>query len=245
MAILSLDSVIISDATKKELAEWFQDKEQIRTAISAFLAGIPKRPRPAIPVDEMPYLYASTPISTGKKLIEGLLRHSYPSKEEFRKQDDEAYRTEVLIPNIEDGNEFSLDCEKKFDKVFAPSRFAGGMRWKDAQYMVFYRPVVERGCWGMAFNARAGFTWSTGCIEELGMGLEHEKKLYVWNGPDQFSPLDGQAVIEEIYHNMEIIREVTGEIPLRFAEYWLDVAVRVGSAQNQNDIKKLAQIKNG
>ncbi|MGV8086939.1 MAG: hypothetical protein ACP5N1_04875 [Candidatus Woesearchaeota archaeon] len=238
MSIITLDNITISNETKNEIDLWIADKEQIRTAISAMMAGIKKDEKP-------PYLYASTPISTGRRLLEAMAKYGYKSKEDFMKKDIASYRNEVLIPNIQDGNEFSEDCEKNYGLVFAPSKFAGGMRWKDIQYMVFYRPVVEKSCWGMIFNNRAGFCASTGCIEEFSMGLEHKKKILSWDGPGKFKELDLQFVIDESLKYLQLIREVTGEVPTRFAEYWLDAAVRVGGTQNQTDIKKLAEIKKG
>lgn len=242
MTIITLDNIQISDATKQIVDQYFDDKEQIRVAISTITATIPKGAKPL--------LYASTAISTGRRLLEALQKFKYTSKEEFMKKDIETYRKEVLIPNIQDGNEFALDCEKfaaerESSYIFAPSKFAGGMRWKDIQYMVFYRPIVEKYCWGMIFNKRSGFAASTGCLEEFSMGLEHNKELFVWDGPGNIYAADPQVVIDEAFKYLQLICEVTGQVPTRFAEYWLDAAVRVGGTQSQTDIKKLAEFKKG
>jgi hypothetical protein len=126
-------------------------------------------------------IYTSVPISTGKNLYNALKKHNYRSREEFKLKNIEAYYKEVRDVNVKSAIEFAEELRKQNKVVINPGDF-DKQDWQDTTYMIYWEQVIDKYIDEIHFNQ--DYHYSTGCVEELLLGMVMDKKLFHRNGSE-------------------------------------------------------------
>lgn len=126
-------------------------------------------------------LYASAPVTSGERLYELMKELKLASPDDVKRLHREIFAERIMRPNIADGVQFANDLRKKgFRLVIAPGAFfAKG--WAQEHYMSLWRQVIERYVRTVAFAP--GWQWSNGCVEELLIAIQNEKRIFLGHEP--------------------------------------------------------------
>lgn len=117
-------------------------------------------------------LYASVPITTGKRFYEVLEKYGVKNLEDLLAKNKDVFFAEIIKPNIECGNDFANGLAKKLGAtVIAPSVFeAKKQRWGQDEYMfLWYRFLEERV---KEIHLMPFPNYSNGSAKEMVRGIE-------------------------------------------------------------------------
>lgn len=153
--------------------------EQIRSAIDCYAStmGWKKHRKDAR------IAYASSPITSGPRMYQLMERLGVTSRDRIPQN---VFQTEVVIPNIDAGEEFAQQIRdtKQYATVISPATFFA-KRWKQEHYMTLWRVVIENFPTAVHYsNSTSEWTqlpawaYSDGCAEEYDIGLASGKQLF-------------------------------------------------------------------
>lgn len=149
---------------------------QIRLTISTFRTMDPQGPGSDVVRHRKGVMYASYPITSGKRLYLAMLKLGFKTADEFRRQAPERFRRLVLQPNIKEGHRFGNWLrDKGWPLTIVPSSLYA-RDWNQEHYMSLWRQVI------IIFSRTVGldeeeFPFSMGSAEEFVIGLQHRKRL--------------------------------------------------------------------
>jgi hypothetical protein len=151
--------------------------------------------------------YFSSPITTGKRFYEQMLKLGLKKVGELKK--DPCFWNNVMSPNINKGKAF-VEMLKREDKntIFIyPGNFHAN-DWEQEHYLIFWKKVINNYANQIIFNK--DWFYSDGCVEEYLFGLEKQKQnkdfamKFVSN--HNLRILDKQASEEKIWKAISYIR---------------------------------------
>lgn len=138
-------------------------------------------------------IYASTPITTGKRYYDVFEQYGVHTKEELEKIAPGAFLKEIVYPNVEDGKEFG--DELRFNlvaQVIVPAMFSSLADWEEEDYMAYWDEAIGQSAQTICFND--GWEYSNGCTEEFLVGLRERKELYNRKS-EPLTPKEGVSLI--------------------------------------------------
>ncbi|MBI4016488.1 MAG: hypothetical protein HY363_02225 [Candidatus Aenigmarchaeota archaeon] len=159
--------------------------------------------------------YASSPITTGLRMYELFKARGVKSVDELNKIDPAIMRKEIMIPNIESGENFAqeLRSAKQYAAVICPSTFfARG--WTQEHYMSLWERVIENFATKVHFND--SWQYSNGCVEEYLIGLRTGKFLYEGTS---VTPLEPKEALSKIKQALLEISEIGADIKQMYTAY--------------------------
>ena len=120
-------------------------------------------------------VYASAPVTSGRRLYQAMAEYSITSPLEFRKAHPDLFKAIILKKNIRDGQRFGSSLEDRgWKRVIVPGTFfANG--WTQEHYMTLWRQVIVRHAHTVALST--DWEWSLGCSEELLIAIQHGKDI--------------------------------------------------------------------
>lgn len=125
-------------------------------------------------------VYASSEFTTGWRFYELCRRYGVRSGSELKKKLGDKYKTELLIPNKEEGIRFARSLREKGQPiVLTPNPFiAPG--WSQPEYLGFWEEVISKKCRSVCFNQK--WEYSNGCTFEYLVGVKAGKELFDHEG---------------------------------------------------------------
>ncbi|MBI4147868.1 hypothetical protein HY490_01110 [Candidatus Woesearchaeota archaeon] len=141
--------------------------------------------------------YASTPVTSGRRMLDVFTRHKVRSADELTAIDKDAFHRDIFTPNLKEGEEFAhtLRASGAYVEVICPVTFyAKG--WKQEHYILLWEQVIERFAGDIHFNS--DWVYSNGCVEEFLTGAKLNKKLL-----EAGSPVDVRKVPERLRKAIE------------------------------------------
>lgn len=121
-------------------------------------------------------IYASSPITSGKRMYDAFNDHECVSLQELKALDENIFKEDVMGPNLQAGAEFG-DRLREIDEVglvIAPGVFFG-KGWTQQHYMSLWKQVIKRYADVICLNEN--YQYSNGCLEELLLGCVFGKEL--------------------------------------------------------------------
>lgn len=156
---------------------------EIKMAISAYSSVV--RPSTGATV-----IYASAPITGGKRLYDALEYFHLKTAEDLRFINQ--FGSAVLAPNLAAGREHADELRKNFPgPIITPGLFFA-QGWLQEHYMSMWRQVIERHVSTVAFAP--DWEYSPGCAEEFSIAM-HNGLGYMIDGD---RPVTRQAAIDSI-----------------------------------------------
>ncbi|MBX4189908.1 hypothetical protein KW791_01240 [Candidatus Parcubacteria bacterium] len=172
----------------------------IKAALSMGGSVFERRPRVSTPGPNSVY-YASSPITTGKRMFDVMKQHNVQTVEALKEIDPNIVKNVIMDPNIRDGQVFSQELRKTRHLVICPGDFfAKG--WAQQHYMAFWEQIIVRYVDVIVFNDL--WQYSNGCVEEFFIGLQHSRGLYT----RELEPIDVRACISKI---KDAVNEIDGQ----------------------------------
>jgi len=160
--------------------------------------------------------YTSVPVSTGKHLYEALKKYKYRSKDELKQKNINAYNIEVRDLNVQSAKDFASELRNKGKIVINPGDFKE-QNWQDTLYMCYWEQVIEKFISEIHFNN--DYHYSTGCVEELFIGIDKNKGLYHRSG----KPLIVSEEIPKLWKAAEDITNVCDEEPKNLVNFIMKI----------------------
>lgn len=144
-------------------------------------------------------VYASSPITTGKRMYQFFLRHKVDSIEALNKIDPTLYPEKIRKVNLVDGLLFGRTLRKDgYTSVIIPGVFfAEG--WTQEHYISLWEQVIIKFADAVHFNK--DWQYSDGCVAEFWIALQHNKKL--WEGKKMLEPKEGLAKIQKAIEELD------------------------------------------
>ncbi|MFH1174820.1 MAG: hypothetical protein V1725_06815 [archaeon] len=203
-----------------------QITEAIRVSLSAYRSTIGDPEKNHV-------IYASSAITTGKRLYEYMREHGITSLEDFRRPDNDAYMRFVKEENIKDGKAFAeelrtLEVPSPQDQkklippiVIAPVDFLQ-LTWSDEMYMTMWNAVIKQFADEVSFNSNPFY--STGQSEEFYTGLCQNKLLTLRGSREPMDPRQSLQLFEE---SIDDIATTLGKIPSKLYKIYRDTEIWV------------------
>lgn len=187
--------------------------EQILEDINNILSGY----QAVVGAGKQKVIYTSVPISTGIALYNALKKYKCKSKAELKLKNIKAYNQEVRDINVKDGKKFAEDLRTKNKKiVISPADFKE-QAWQDIQYMAYWELVIDQFIDEIHFNN--DYHYSSGCVEELLIGVVKNKKLFHRDG----KPLVLSEEIPKLWAAAEKITNVCNEEPKNLINFIIKI----------------------
>lgn len=144
-------------------------------------------------------IYASSPITTGKRMYNFFRKHKVGSVAELDKIDPAVYVEKIRKPNLVDGLMFGRDLRKLgYTSVIIPGVFfAEG--WTQEHYISLWEQIIIKYADAVHFNK--DWQYSDGCVTEFLIALQHNKKL--WEGKKMLDPKDGLKKIKKAIEELD------------------------------------------
>src|SRR3989338_7747849 len=122
----------------------------------------------------VPIAYASTPITTGRRMYNLFEQRGITSRDQLPSG---SFEQDVMRPNIASGDSFGkqLRATEHYKLVICPATFFA-KDWGQEHYMALWERVIATFATAVHFND--GWEYSTGCVEELVIALGSGKEIY-------------------------------------------------------------------
>lgn len=147
--------------------------------------------------------YASSPITTGKRMYDIFKKHGVSSVAELNAIDPKIFHQKIMMANINNGNRFGKELRGAgIIVVIAPGAFfANG--WAQEHYMSLWEQVIIRYSENILFNT--GYHLSNGCVEELLIAMIHGKDLFHRKG---MAPLNPFVEVRKVRQAIDTISDI-------------------------------------
>jgi hypothetical protein len=152
-------------------------------------------------------IYASNPITSGKRLYDALKTSGYSCVQDFKAKNPEIYKTQIMGENVDDGIGFAaeLRTQNPGSIVIAPVMYHKN-NWTEPIYMDMWERVIRTFVKRIAFNEN--YHYSTGCAEELLIGVREGKEISDRKG----NILNPREELQKLGKAINDIATVTGEV---------------------------------
>lgn len=158
-------------STSERLAQEDEILRSIRSALNAYDTI-------SNPMQEV--VYASSPITSGKRMYEIFRAHGASSIEDLKQIDPNLYYEQIMSANIGDGIKFGQDLVSRgFAQVIVPGKFFQE-GWSQEHYMSLWEQVIDRFAEQIHFNNY--WQYSNGCAQEFLFGMHHNLPLFSRDG---------------------------------------------------------------
>lgn len=163
-------------------------ERQITHAIKATLNFAPAM----IGVEQV--IYASSPITTGKRMYDLFRAHGVTSVDALKTIDPNFFERDIMQANIADGRNFGEELRKQGNRyVIVPGEFFGP-GWAQEHYMSLWKQIIKRHAREIRFNKKWNF--SNGSAEEFLIGLENGLPLIERGATTTMTQKEGLAKIQ-------------------------------------------------
>ena len=159
---------------------------QILNQIKATLSFAPTM------IGEGNVLYASSPITTGRRMYDRFQEHGATSVDELNRTVPGSSR-DIMQKNIEDGRQFGNELRTQTGKLaIVPGEFFGP-GWAQEHYMSLWKQVINR--YADEVHLNTNWEYSNGCAEEFLIGLEKDMPLVERHATNGMTQKEGVAKI--------------------------------------------------
>ncbi|MBS3147878.1 DUF4406 domain-containing protein [Candidatus Woesearchaeota archaeon] len=145
--------------------------------------------------------YASTPITTGKRLYDSMRDAGVRTIAEFKQLHPGPVK-EIMRLNIEDGEKFAIHLRETEERTLVISPATFFMKgWTQDHYMSFWERVIEQ----FATRVRLNKEWhySNGCAEECRMAFATGKQVF--EGACIITPNEAVAKLKDTIREISTI----------------------------------------
>lgn len=145
-------------------------------------------------------VYASSEFTTGWRFYELCRRYNVRSGDDLKKKLGDKYKTELLIPNTEEGIRFARSLREKGHPIVLTPHPLAAPGWSQPEYLTFWEEVIRRKCHTVYFNER--WEYSNGSSFEFFVGVKAGLPLFDHQGKP-LSVQKGRGLIATAVRELE------------------------------------------